>query len=242
VAGSAAAALVLLGGAGYGVSAALAGHAPAGTGTRTAAFTAVSGCAALEQVNGTLEQVNGTSLVIATAGGQPVTVTTTSSTMMSVAGAALSDITDGMVVSVTGPSSDGTIAAGKISVGLPPPSRKPLPPGSSQQTTNLPPGYVNVQGTVSNVSTAGFTVVTSDGTRVPVTTSSGTLVNIRQASLGQLLTGASTTAVGYAGPDGTLSAVAVLQSPPGASARLQVSGCSPAAVDNAITTALVSRG
>jgi hypothetical protein len=50
---SAAAALVL-GGAGYGVAAALTGHAP-GT-----VLTAVSGCATLLQVDGTLEQVNGT--------------------------------------------------------------------------------------------------------------------------------------------------------------------------------------
>ena len=93
-------------------------HLPAhGTGT---ALTAVSGCAGLELANGTLEQVNGSSLVIKTASGQPVTVTTTASTRVSVAGALLSDITDGASVIVLGPSSGGTIAAASVTVGPPP--------------------------------------------------------------------------------------------------------------------------
>jgi hypothetical protein len=90
LAAGAAAVLVLLGAAGYGVTAALTGHAP-GT-----VLTTVSGCA-------TLEQVNGSSLVVKTASGQPVTVTTTASTTVSLAGALLGDITDGASVIVRGP-------------------------------------------------------------------------------------------------------------------------------------------
>ncbi len=67
-----AAAALLLAGGGYGLTTAF-GHAasPAGTGTKTAALTAVKGCARLVQAYGTLEQVTGTSLVIKTTSGQP---------------------------------------------------------------------------------------------------------------------------------------------------------------------------
>jgi len=231
LAASAAAALVLIGGASYGMSAALSGHAPgtARTGTKTAALTAVSGCAGLEQADGTLEQVNGTSLAIKTASGQPVTVTTTASTRASMFRAPLSDVTDGASVIASGHRSNGTIEAGNVSVGLP-----RIRSGQVQ----TPSGVASVQGTVSDASAAGFTVVTSTGTQVPVTTSSATRVMIFRASLSELQTGARTIAVGHAGPDGTLSAIVVLQSP--WHGRLQVNGCSPASIDDAITTALIS--
>jgi Sigma-70 region 2 len=68
-----------------------------------------------------------------------------------------------------------------------------------------PPGFVPVQRTVSDASTAGFTLVTSSRTRVRVTTSGGTLVVIPHASRGQLQYGATIFALGHAGPDRTLS-------------------------------------
>jgi hypothetical protein len=46
--------------------------------------------------------------------------------------------------------------------------------------------------------------ITSDGTGVPVTTSSDTVVDVPNASLSQLQTGASTIAVGHVGTGGTL--------------------------------------
>jgi hypothetical protein len=235
-----AAALVVLGGVGYGATAALTGHAPgtastgtktAGTGAKAAVFTAVKGCAGLEQASGTLEQVNGSSLVITTAGGQPVTVTTTASTMVNISAAPLSDITDGAPVIVSGRTSDGTIAAFAVTVGNP---LHKLPGNATLEG-------IAAKGTVSDASAAGFTVVTSDGARVPVTTSIDTVVHVVQPSLDQLQADATTSAVGYAGPDGTLSGIAVVQSPPGAHMTLKVvPGCSPASIDNAITTALVS--
>ena len=236
LAASAAAALVLIGGASYGVSAALAGHAPSTprrTGTTTAALTAVNGCAGLKQADGTLEQVNATSLVIKTANGQPVTVTTATSTKVSVFAAPLSDITNGASVIASGHSSDGTIQATHVTIGL------PRIGGSQVQT---PPGIAAVQGTVSDASAAGFTVVTSTGTKVPVTTSTDTVVHLPNASLTQLQTGATTIAVGHAGPAGTLSAVVVTQPPAGWHGQLAVKGCSPASIDNAVTTALISGG
>ena len=110
-------------------------------------------------------------------------------------------------------------------------------------------------GRVSDASSAGFTVVTSGGTRVRVTTSGDTLVVVPHASLGQLQHGATIFAVGHAGPDGTLSAqavAAVSQLPPGvpagvhppAGAHLHISvhahvgghgpGCSPSAIAAAL--------
>ena len=226
---SAAAALVLLGGLGYEASHFV--HITlntSGTGAKTV-LTAVSGCATLEQASGTLEQVNGSSLLIRTAGGQPVTVTTTASTFLAESGPLLSDITDGASVTVLGPSSGGTIAA--LSIWNP-----------AQLSPHTAPGSVVVNGTVSDASTAGFTVITSGGTRVPVTTSSDTVVTVLNASLAQLPAGATAYAIGHAGPDGTLSAQAVTvirQLPPGnpqLHVHVQVKNCSPASIDNALAS------
>ena len=248
-AASVAAALVLLGGAGYGAATALTGHAPgtgaAGTktttrtGTTATALTAVRGCAGLKQADGTLEQVNGTSLVIKTASGQSVTVTATASTMASISAAPLSDISDGATVTVVGHSSDGTIAAKSVNVGSP--FRQPV---SGSMTFRLRPGMAGAYGTVSDVSAAGFTVVTSGGTRVPVTTSGGTTVRVFHASLSQLRPGASTIAAGYIGAGGTLSAIVVLQPQPGLAGHmhLDLEGCTPTSIGQAYTSALVSGG
>ena len=116
VAGSAAAALVLL--AGVGAVTGLVHVHLSGPSTETA-LTAVTGCTQLQQADGTLEQVNGSSLVVKTASGQPVTVTTTATTFVSMSGALLSDITDGASVMVRGYSSDGTIKAAIVTVGQP---------------------------------------------------------------------------------------------------------------------------
>jgi hypothetical protein len=234
VAGSVAAALVLLVGVGAAtglVHVHLSGSGPEPT------LTAVTGCTQLEQADGTLAQVNGASLVIKTATGQPVTVTTTSSTFVSVSGPLLSDITDGASVVVRGASSDGTIAAAIVTVGQP-------------SSAVNPAGFVRVQGRVSEASAAGFTLVTSTGTRIPVTTSGDTLVVIPHASPGQLQAGASIFALGHAGPDGTLSArgvAAITQLRSGATLHVSVSvkDCSPSSITealSAISAAPVSAG
>ena len=201
------------------------------------ALAAVTGCTQIEQADGTLEQVNGSSLVITTASGQPVTVTTTAATFVSMSGPLLSDITDGASVMVRGHSSDGTIKAAIITVGQP-------------FSAVNPPGFVPVQGTVSDASTAGFTLVTSSGTRIPVTTSGGTLVVVPHASPGQLQAGASIVAVGHAGPDGTLSAqaVAAVSQPPSGghlNVSVKVKDCSASSITEtlgAISAAPVSAG
>lgn len=221
VAGSAAAALVLL--VGIGVVTGVA-HVHFGNNGTETVLTAVSGCSQLEQADGTLEQVNGSSLVMKAAGGQPVTVTTTATTFVSMSGAPLSDITDGASVVVRGSRSDGTIRAAIVTVGQP-------------FSAVNPPGFVPVQGTVADASTAGFTLVTSGGTRIPVTTSSDTLVVIPHASPGQLRVGAAIFALGHAGPDRTLSARAVAvvsQLMPGAHVGVSVKDCSPSSVEEAL--------
>ena len=223
VAGSAAAALVLL--VGVGAVTGLVHVHLSGPSTETT-LTAVTGCTQLEQADGTLKQVNGSSLVITTASGQPVTVTTTATTFVSMSGPLLSDITDGASVMVRGNSSDGTIAAAIVTVGQP------------FGAVN-PPGFVPVQGTVSDASTAGFTLVTSSGTRIPVTTSGGTLVVIPHASPGQLQAGATIFALGHARPDGTVSAQAVatvsqLPSGPHIGVSVKVKDCSPSSIEEAL--------
>ncbi|MGI8451087.1 MAG: anti-sigma factor family protein [Streptosporangiaceae bacterium] len=232
VAGSAAAALVLLVGVGE-VTGYMHVHL-SGPGAGTV-LTAVTGCSQLEQADGTLEQVNGSSLVIKAASGQPVTVTTTATTFVSVSGALLGDITDGASVMVRGSRFDATIKAAIVTVGQP-------------FSAVNPPGFVPVQGTVSDAGTAGFTLVTSGGTRIPVTTSGGTLVVIPHARPGQLQAGAAIFALGHAGPDGTLSAravAAVSQLPSGAHIGVSVKDCSPSSIDQAlgaISAAPVSGG
>jgi hypothetical protein len=250
LAASAAAGLVLLGGAGYGAAAAFTAHArgAAGTATKAAVLTSVGGCSTLKQVSGTLEQVTGDSMVLQTAGGHPVTVTTTADTRIATVVGQLGDITDGAPVTVTGASSDGTIAARVVGVGnpVPPNPRKHAPANGGTTQTNTQtraqpaPGAVIVSGTVSDASAAGFTVVESDGTQIPVTTSSDTLVKVRQPSLSDLQTGATTIAVGYAGPDSTLSAMLIMQPLPGGRFTMSVQGCSPSSIQYAITAALAS--
>jgi hypothetical protein len=226
VAGSVAAALVLLVGLGTVTGLVHVHLSGPGSGSGTA-LTAVTGCTQLRQAGGTLERVNGGSLVIKTASGRTVTVTTTAATFVSMSGALLRDITDGASVEVRGHSSGGTIAAAIVTVGQP-------------FSAVNPAGFVPVQGTVADASTAGFTLVTSSGTRIPVTTSGRTVVVIPHASAGHLPVGAPILALGHAGPDRTLSARAVAvirQLPPGGpqlQAHLRVKDCSPSSITDAL--------
>ena len=221
VAAGAAAALVLL--VGIGAAAGVV-HVHVGGHSPEPVLTSVSGCSRLEQADGTLEQVNATSLVIQTASGRPVTVTTTASTFVSMSGALLSDITDGALVMVHGYGHDGTVQAAIVTVGQP-------------FSAVNPPGLVALQGTVSESSTAGFTLMTPTGTRVRVTTSAGTLVVVPHASPGQLQPGTHIFALGNAGPDGTLSATAVAavsQLRPGTHTSVSVKNCSASSMVEAL--------
>jgi hypothetical protein len=221
MAGSAAAALVLLAGIGE-----IAGvvHVRFGNGGAETVLTSVTGCPRLQQAEGALVRAEGSSLVVRTASGQPVTVTTTASTPVSISGASRSDITDGASVLVRGFSFHGAIRAAIVTVGLP-------------FNAVRPSGFVTTRGTVSGASAAGFTLVTSGGTRIPVTTSGDTLVVIPHASLDQLRAGAAIFALGHAGRGGTLSAravAAIYQLPSGKHISVSVKDCSPRSVDEEI--------
>jgi predicted anti-sigma-YlaC factor YlaD len=230
VASGAAAALVILVGVGS-VAGVVHVHLGGSTPGSGPVLTAVNGCTGLELATGTLEQVNGSSLVIKTTSGQPVTVATTRSTFVDMTGTMLGDITDGASVSVFGPRSGNAIAAVSVMLG----------PGADASGTAA--GLVTARGTVADASSTGFTVVTSAGARIPVTTSGDTAVSVRNAGLDQLQDGATIYAVGSAGPDGTLSARAVAgvsQLPPGMHVSAQPSGrardCSPSVIAEALSS------
>jgi outer membrane lipoprotein SlyB len=220
---SAAAAIVLAAATGAGVAAGVV-HISVGSGSSGSsagpALTAVSGCSALQEATGTLQQVNGTTLVIKTASGQPVTVTTTPSTFLSMSGPLVSDITDGAQVRVRGNSTGGTISASTVTVG------KPFNAIASAA------GPAPVDGTVTSATTTGFTLVTTTGTRIPVTTSAGTLVVLPHATPAQLQDGATTYAIGKAGPHGTLSARAIVtvQQLPQGDISVHTRSCSPSSI------------
>jgi hypothetical protein len=63
------------------------------------------------------DRLRGRRLVIKTASGQPVTVTTTASTFMTMSGPVLGDITDGASVMVHGDQSGGTFQAAVVTLG-----------------------------------------------------------------------------------------------------------------------------
>jgi Domain of unknown function (DUF5666) len=188
----------------------------------SAGLTTVNGCTGLYATSGTLERLADTSLILKTANGRSVQVTTSSATKISreVTGS-LSDIKDGTKVFVAGTNSNGTIAARNIGVGMAITITKPAAP----KVPNLPglgagqpaPGKISVQlglasGTVADASAGSFTVVEADGTRVPVTTSnSTTVITLASVTLSQLRTGAFTVAVGSTQPDGTLAATTIEQ-------------------------------
>jgi hypothetical protein len=212
---AAAAAVVLVAGAvSLGLIGWLGGHGD-GSMVAAAGLTAVNGCSGLDATSGTLEQVNGTSLVVKTPAGQRVTVTTSASTAVNreVTGS-VRDITDGMHVIVHGTYAEGRIAARSVGIGVAP--KLPIPGGGRPKPADRRfPAPVWGQsgfaiGTVQNASDRGFTVVMAGGIRAPVTTSGSTTVfTLASASLSELKTGEYIVAVGSAGPDGTLAAATV---------------------------------
>lgn len=224
--GAAAVVALIVGGTWYGLA---AGDSPKGAvnehpSARTAGapgLMAVNGCASLTASAGVLQKVNGSDLVLQAVGGSSVTVVTSPSTRITreVAGS-LSDVVDGAHVFVSGSNADGGISASNVLVGtadettLPSPPPLPgLPSGGSKAGSGPSNATLGLaSGTVSDAHAGGFTVVLSDGTRVPVTTGSSTkVVTITSARLDQLQTGVFTIAVGTPGANGTLTATTVEQ-------------------------------
>jgi hypothetical protein len=235
LAASAAAGILLLGGASYGLANALTGTTPASPGSATlaaklAALKPVTGCITLAKTSGTLEQVSGASLVIKISGGVPITVTTSAQTTEHDADVPPDAITDGTPITVLGHGSAGAITATLIGVG------RFLGPGIEY----VPPGFVAAQGTAADAGADGFTVATSGGTQVRVTLSTETVISLwAQGTLSQLRAGETVVAIGYAKKDGSLAAVEVMQIPAGIdTAQFTVQNCSAPPVYGGINTAL----
>jgi hypothetical protein len=225
----AAAALLLAGGAVYGVTAGLgssATHRPAAT----TALTTVAGCASFKVAIGRLETIRGTSLVLRTLSGQQQTVTTSRATDVNVVGAPLSDIANGQRAAVVGRRSRGEVAARVVNVGIPP--HATLPAGAP---------LVAIAGTVTHAASGGFTLVTRAGAHIRVTTSNWTNVVLSGATLSQFRIGADILAIGHAGSAGTLAAGGVSQVPHLPSQAhfrvTQTNGCSTSAITTAYLAA-----
>jgi hypothetical protein len=206
-----------------------------------AGLTAVTGCPGLAATSGTLEQIDGTQLVVQTWDGQTVTVTTSgSTTVRAEAAGSVSDITDGTSVIVHGTPQDTTLAAQNVLANL-----AQLLPHGGRRSGRIPPPHAVKQrpaiaGTASEVHAGGFTVTQQGGPPVHVTTSAATVVDtLVAASFGQLRTGVRVIAVGQSAPDGDLAASTVeqgatlpqIKTPPSRSAA---GTCAPSGVASAI--------
>lgn len=233
---AAAAAVVLLaGGTAYGVNAGLTGSAvPAGSGkAATAALTAVTGCRQLMAAAGTLVSIHGRALTIRSRSGRTAKVTVTANPLLNISSHTLSlVVADGRRVLVAGALSGHTMAAGAVA----------LPPSAgghfNLQLRSHP--SVNRFGTVSGWNGSSFTLTTADGTRLRVTTAAATAAIDSRPALSQFRTGVPTIALGQVQPDGTLSAVVLLQMPklpgPGQTRIVTPRGCSARAVATAYLT------
>jgi hypothetical protein len=267
-----AAAALAAAGTSYGLTAAHGAASPrqstaAGRATTTG-LTAVEGCPGKYITAGTLKQVSGTQLVVQPASdadrvnrvwqAQPVTVATSTSTVVTVPGTGtVSDITDGSRVQVQGSWSGRSLAAAQVSItaGLPPASSfapHPLNPGRLRKLS--PPkgapkfGPPFATGTVEDVRSGDFTVVTQNPllgvSRIRISTSSSTRVLTEvSTSLSQLTVGANVVAVGPIS-HGVMTASTVTEPAggrvllAGGPVKVRSSGCSA----QAITTAVIVAG
>ena len=210
---AAAAAAVLFAAGGYGVSTVLRHASRSHAATQADAVLTATGCSTLKAAGGTLTSVNGSTLTIRTADGSSVTVTTSADTKVvrEVAGT-LSDVTDGTQVTVFGSNSGETIDANSVALGNGGASSLGKLPDSPAGSGGLSLRLGLASGTVADVTSSGFTVNETNGSRVQVTTSPDTTVlTLVTSSIGELKAGKLTSAVGAPGPDGTLAATTVEQ-------------------------------
>jgi hypothetical protein len=204
-AAAAAAAVLAAGGTSYGLR---AGSGDASGGPAAAAgLIAVSGCSGIAAGLGTVERVNGASLVLRTPGGQRLTVTTSEASVVSreVTGS-VSDIRGGQRVFLRGIYARGRITAFSISIGV----ARDLPAHRIGRLTRARARPWIGAGTVRDAVGGSFILVTPGGARVPVTASdSAAVFTLAGAGLSQARAGEYVVAVGKAGPGGTLQAATV---------------------------------
>jgi hypothetical protein len=206
----AAAAAIVLGAGGYGLTSVFGG-----TGDRTGAWhptttgLIVTGCAHVMLASGTVTAVNGDDITLTPSSGNPVTVETSANTAFTrLAAGTTSDIADGDDVMVAGTltgslSAGGTLTATGVSITTAEPSVSVMAQG---------PGFDVAAGTVTDVTGSGFTLRARNGAQFSVVISASTPVVVEeQTTLSQLQVGEYTTAAGSDGSDGTLAANAVSQ-------------------------------
>ncbi|HEX2316695.1 MAG TPA: hypothetical protein VHJ17_23320 [Thermomonospora sp.] len=208
------AAAALTGVAGYAVSLPGDGGTP-GTRTVLAAALTDTECPELKVASGTLRSVRGDGLVLRTARGTDVTVTTSTSTRITreVPGTAR-DVVRGAHVAVGGTGADGAVRAERV-VLMGHAVRVPAPPrGAGLGLGRMMASRGTAMGRVIEVGEGRFTVE-SMGDRVQVLVPPSVTV-IRQvtAPVGRLEPGRFTVVVGTPRGDSTLAGVSVQQSDP----------------------------
>lgn len=107
------------GGVSYGLVTGSSGDQKASP-VNTAGFIAVRGCPRLVAALGTATHVHGASLLLQTAGGQPVTVTTSAAVVSREVPGSVSDLTNGGRVFMRGVYSGGKATAYSVSIGVAP--------------------------------------------------------------------------------------------------------------------------
>jgi hypothetical protein len=203
----AAAAVLALSAGGYGLASALSGSGHQALAQRASLLA--TGCPQVMLAAGTLTAVTGNDLTLTPSSGGSVTVVTSqNATFTRLAAGTVSDIADGDSALVSGtlagsPRTGGTLTATSVSV---------MFPGPSVITSEGGPGTDVATGTVTGVTSSGFTLQQRDGARFTVVISASAAVVVEEhISLTQLQIGQYTTAAGSAGSDGTLVADAVSQ-------------------------------
>ena len=206
---AAAAAAIILGAGGYGLTSALtgAGHQSTPRHAVTADKLIPTGCGQTQLAAGQLTAVAGDDLTLGTGPGAVTVVASEDTTFTRLATGTVSDIADDDHAIVAGspggsPQAGATFTATAIMVTFPGPSLLSAPL----------PGPDVLFGTVTDVTGGSFTLREWNGTQVdvvlPATT---TVIAEERTTLSQLQLGNFTTAVGSAGADGTLNADAVSQ-------------------------------
>jgi len=192
-----AALLLVAGGVGYGIS---ARGGSSGASAIRPALTMMTGCSGLESVTGSLQGIEGTTLLIRVTAGRTVRVSTGPATHTYVQQpGTLTSIVIGDPVIVSGSYSDGSLRAADVG------QLTSAPAASSSADAAKVLRQGQALGTVEDLAAGRFTVREPDGTRVAVSTSTATrVVATVPVDPAQLQLGARTAAVGTFGPDGTM--------------------------------------
>lgn len=211
---------VALGAGGYGVAVAAGGSAatPSGAAAQPANLSAAAnsdgsgsapGCGLvfMRGAAGTLKSDNGSTLTVQGPDNSTRTVNTTSSTVaVRIASGSLADVVNGDNVLVGGTYANNTLTAKNIVTGSGLDGESVKPPQGSANWL----GYGFASGTVADKTSSGFTVLTPDGGRVAVATSSSPTVDTTvKIAVSALRVGQRVAVSGTPDSKGTITATQV---------------------------------